>query len=254
MDINLKTQGIIDVYLKPREVFFAERGAMSFCDGGIKYSSVDTSFLKSLKRWLGGESFYAVVKFENTSNSIQNLKLRYDVKENACFHHNTTNTEILYFDLKKMNGDLIINLGSFFAATDGVGIDVYFDKNWGRSIFGFGSLFKQRLHGTGTVFILKNRWLKIDELIIESGKTITIDPKEVFGYTKTSLLNENVFSFNNYRVGEGFSSYKFKGPGVILTYKTKFTDMDITNAGVFRFIFLIAIIFIVFKFIFNLIL
>jgi uncharacterized protein (AIM24 family) len=215
MDVNLKTQGIIDITLKPREIFYAERGAMSFCDGGIKYAPIDTAFLKSLKRLLGGESFYSIVKFENTSNSPQNLKLRYDVQQNAWFHHYSTNTDIIYLDLKKMHGELIVQPGAFFAATEGVGVDVYYDNNWGRSVLGFGKIFKQRIYGSGTVFIQKNRWLQLNEVPIESGKTITIDPKEVYAYTHKALLKEKNFSFGNFRVGEGFSSYKFQGPGVV---------------------------------------
>ncbi len=248
MDVNLKTQGIIDVTLKPKEVFFAERGAMSFCDGGITYLPIDTSFLKSIKRWLGGESFYSIVKFENISNISQNMKLRYDVQQNAWFHHNTTNTDIIYLDLNKMNGGLIIEPGAFFAATEGVGVEVFLDNNWGRSILGFGKLFKQKIYGSGTVFIQKNRWLQLNELTIESGKTITIDPKEVYAYTLKSLVGDKQFSFGNFRVGEGFSSYKFKGPGVIFTYKNKPTNFEVSSGGIFR----LALIFYIIMFLLGL--
>jgi uncharacterized protein (AIM24 family) len=250
MDVNLKIQGIIDVTLKPREVFYAERGAMSFCDGGIKYSPVETTFLKSLKRWLGGESFYSIVKFENTSSSLQNLKLRYDVQQNAWFHHNTTNTEIIFLDLKKLNGELIAQPGAFFAATEGVGVDVYFDKNWGRSVLGFGKIFKQRIYGSGTVFIQKNRWLQLNEMPIESGKSITIDPKEVYAYTQNSLLRDKSFSFSNFRVGEGFSSYKFQGPGLIFTYKNKPATIEVSGGGILRWLLFFYIIFIILSIIF----
>lgn len=250
MDVNLKIQGIIDITLKPKEVFYAERGSMSFCDGGIKYVPVDTTFLKSLKRWLGGESFYSIVKFENTSNSLQNLKLRYDVQQNAWFHHNSTNTDIIYLDLKKMHGELIVQPGAFFAATEGVGVDVYFDKNWGRSVLGFGKIFKQRIYGSGTVFIQKNRWLQLNEMPIESGKSITIDPKEVYAYTQNSLLKENDFSFGNFRVGEGFSSYKFQGPGVVFTYKNKPANIEVSGGGILRWLIFLYIIYIIVRIIF----
>lgn len=250
MDVNLKTQGIIVVTLKPGEIFYAERGAMSFCDGGIKYAPIDTAFLKSLKRWLGGESFFSIVKFENVSNSIQNLKLRYDVQQNAWFHHNSTNTDIIYLDLKKMNGELIIQPGSFFAATEGVGVDVYYDKNWGRSIFGFGKIFKQRIYGAGTVFIQKNRWLHLNEITIENGKTVTIDPKEVYAYTQKSLIKENVLSFDNFRVGEGFSSYRFQGPGVVFTYRNKPVNIEVSSSGILRWLFFFWVAYIIVKIIF----
>lgn len=250
MDINLKTQGIIDVTLRPREIFYAERGAMSFCDGGIRYAPIDTAFLKSLKRWLGGDSFYSIVKFENTSNSHQNLKLRYDVQQNAWFYHNSTNTDIIYLDLKKMHGELIVQPGAFFAATEGVGVDVYYDRNWGRSVFGFGKIFKQRIYGSGTVFIQKNRWLQLNEMPIESGKTITIDPKEIYAFTHNSLIKENNFSFGNFRVGEGFSSYKFQGPGVVFTYKNKPANIEVSGAGILRWLVLFYIAYIILKIIF----
>lgn len=250
MEVNLRIQGIIDVTLKPKEVFFAERGAMSFCEGGINYEPVETSFLKSFKRMLGGESFFSIVRFENTSSSLQNLKLRYDVQQNAWFHHNTTSTDIIFLDFKKMYGELILQSGAFFAATEGVGIDSNLDDNWGRSVFGFGSVFKQRIYGTGTVFIKKNRWLQLNEIIIESGKIITIDPKEVYGYTRSSLLKNNKFSFKNFIVGEGFSSYKFKGPGVVFTYKNKPAFSEVSGDGIIRCFFLFLILYSLIKLIF----
>ena len=78
MDVNLKTVGVIDINLKPNEIFLGERGAMAFCDGGIKFSPIETNFFKSLRRLLGGESFFSIIKFENNSKVTQNLKLRYD--------------------------------------------------------------------------------------------------------------------------------------------------------------------------------
>lgn len=155
MDVNLKSPGIIDVNLKPGEIFLGERGSMSFCDGGIKMSPIETSLYKSFKRKLGGESFFSIVKFENQSNTVQNLKLRYDIQEGAWFHHNSTNTDIIFIDLGKIDGDLIIKSGSFFAASNGVSVDVFFDKSWGRTLFGFGKIFKQRISGNGTVLFRK---------------------------------------------------------------------------------------------------
>lgn len=250
MDVNLKTQGLIDITLKPREIFLGERGSMSFCDGGIKYSPIETNFFKSVKRFLGGESFYSIVKFENTSNSNQNLKLRYDTQENAWFHHNSTNTDIIFIDLNKINGDLIIKAGSFFAATNGVTVDVYLDSNWARSLFGFGKLFKQKISGTGTVFIQKDRWLHFNEIHIEKGKSIIIDPKEVYAYSLNSLNNmKKGFSISNFLTGEGFSSYNFEGPGTIYTYKNRPPGFNTSTLLSSPIVWMI-IIWIIIKFIF----
>lgn len=251
MDVNLKTPGIIDITLKPNEVFLGERGSMSFCDGGIKYLAIETNFLKSIKRWLGGESFFSIVKFQNQSNISQNLKLRYDVQQSAWFHHNNTATDIIFIDLSKINGCLIVEAGAFFASTSGVTVDVYADSNWARSIFGFGKLFKQKISGNGTVFIQKNRWLQLNELTIDKGKSITIDPKEVYGYSLDSLVKKNGFSFSNFLTGEGFSSYDFQGPAFIFTYKNKPVDYsDYSGGGIIRTLIIIYVIFMVFKIIF----
>lgn len=249
MDVNLKTQGLIDITLKPREIFLGERGSLSFCDGEIKYSPIETNFLKSIKRFFGGESFYSIVKFENVSNSNQNLKPRYDTQENAWFHHNSTSTDIIFIDLNKINGDLIIKTGAFFAATNGVTVDVYLDSNWARSLFGFGKSFKQKISGTGTVFIQKDRWLQLNEIFIEKEKSIVIDPNEVYAYSLNSLnIKKKGFSLSNFLTGEGFSSYNFKGPGTIYTYKNKPPGYN-TSSLLSSPIFWIIVIWIIIKFI-----
>jgi uncharacterized protein (AIM24 family) len=219
MDVNLRTPGIIDVNLKPGETFIAERGAMSSCGGGIIYKPIETGIKKSILRWLGGESFFSIVQFDNISGETQNLKLRYDIQQNAWFHHNSTQTDVLTIDLKKVNGDLIIKSGEYFASSSGVKVSMFIDSNIGRSIFGFGNLIKQRISGNGIVFVQKNRWLELDEVKIENGNSMTIDPKEVYAYSLGSLNQQKGFSFSSFLTGEGFSSYKFMGPALIYTYK-----------------------------------
>lgn len=251
MDVNLKTPGIIDITLKPNEVFLGERGSMSFCEGGIEYKAIETNFFKSLKRWLGGESFFSIVKFQNRSNINQNLKLRYDVQQSAWFHHNSTETDIMFIDLSKINGCLIIESGAFFAGTSLVNVSVFADSNWARSLFGFGRIFKQKISGNGTVFIQKNRWLQLNELIIENGKSITIDPKEVYAYSLNSLVRKKGFSFSNFLTGEGFSSYEFNGPAHIFTYKNKPVDYSgYTGGGIFRTLLILYLLYIFIRIIF----
>lgn len=253
MDVNLKTPGIVDVNLRPGEIFLGERGSMSFCDGGIQISPIETSLTKSFKRMLGGESFFAIVKFENKSIANQNLKLRYDIQQSAWFHHNDTNTDLIFLDLSKINGDLIIKSGSFFASSSDVKVDLYLDKSLGRSLFGFGKLFKQRLSGQGTVFIQKNRWLKINEVNVLRGNSITIDPKEVYAFSLNSLNNKAGFSFSNFLTGEGFASYTFTGPATIFTYKNRPVDYDFNSfsySGIIRTFFIMFILIQILKFLF----
>jgi uncharacterized protein (AIM24 family) len=236
MDVNLKSPGLIDVNLKPGEIFLGERGSMSFCEGGIKMSPIETSLVKSIKRKMGGESFFSIVKFENKSNTIQNLKLRYDIQQGAWFHHNSTNTDIVYIDLSKVNGDLIIKSGSFFAASSGIKVDVFFDKSWGRTLFGFGKLFKQRLSGNGAVFIQKNRWQLLNEVTVLSSRSVVIDPKEVYAYPLNSLSLKGGFSFSNFLTGEGFASYTFLGPATIYTYKNRPAEFDLSELSFFDYL------------------
>ncbi|MCW1149183.1 AIM24 family protein [Flavobacterium lacisediminis] len=246
MDVNLKTYGIFDINLKPKEIFLSERGAMSFCDGGIKYMPIEMNLFKSIKRFLGGESFFSIVKYENLSNIDQNLKLRYN-DGFSFFYRNSLSSEILIIDLKKINGSLIVKSGAFFASTKDVIVDVYLDSNWGRSLFGYGKLFKQKITGTGTVFLKKDNWLYLEEIIIENGKSLVIDPKEVYAYSLDSLSKTNSkFSFFNFLSGEGFSSYNFHGPATIYTYKNKPSDFN-TSSFLSSPIILIIILIIVMR-------
>ena len=95
----------------------------------------------------------------------------------------------------------------------------------------------------------KNRYLELNELLIVKGKTMTIDPKEVYGYSFDSLIQKSGFSFSNFLTGEGFSSYEFKGPAMIYTYKWKPADYnDFSIGGALRFLFLWALLYLLVKF------
>lgn len=251
MDVNLKTPGIIDIILKPGEIFIGERGSMSLCEGDIKFKPIDNSFYKSFKRWIGGESFLSIVQFQNFGNQNQNLKLRYDNQYNGLFHNNKPATNIFIVDLSKIEGSLIVKSGAFFAATSGVKVDSFFDKNLKRSLFGFGSLIKQKISGNGTVFIQKSMFLSLNEIKLLNGDFLTIDPKEVYAYSSNSLINQNISSISNFLSGEGFSSYRFKGPATIYTYKYKpLTYESFQSGGCLRQIILTLIIFFLLRIIF----
>lgn len=248
MDVNLKTTGLIDIIIKPNEIFLGERGSMAFCDGGIDMIPIDKNLILSIKRWLSGESILPIVQFTNRSNSTKQLKLRYDKSSSGWFDPNTTSTDIHIIDLSKVKGGLVIKSGAFFCSTSGVKIEVFTDKNLARSIFGFGSIFKQKISGNGTVFLQKNRWLQLDMIELEQDKSITIDPKEVYAYSLDSLQKSEGFSFNNFIVGEGFSSYNFKGPASIYIYKNKPTDYSEFNLpSIMRTVLIYYIIFLIIK-------
>lgn len=251
VDVNLKNPGIIDITLKPKEIFLGERGSMSSCDGGIKYKPIEVNLFKSFKRWIGGESFLSIVQFENVENFNQNLKLRYDYQYNGFFHNNKPSTNILIVDLSKIEGNLIIKSGAFFAATSGVKVESFIDRNLKRSLFGFGSIINQEISGRGTVFIQKNMFLSLNEIKVLKGEKLIIDPKEVYAYSSKSLVNQNDNSLNNFISGEGLSSYKFEGPATIFTYKHKPLDNNgLQNWGCFRQITLVLIILFLIRLIF----
>ncbi len=252
MDINLKTSGIIEITLKRGEIFIGERGSMSSCDGGVKLTAIQVGLYKSLKRFISGESFLSIVKFENTTLYPQNLILRYDISKVDWFHHNQTETEIFFIDLSSIEGDLVISKGAFFAATSGVDVDVFFDNNFGRSVFGFGSVFKQKISGTGTVFIKKNRWFQIEVIKLEKNRKITIDPKEIYAYSSDALSKTNKSNYNNFLTGEGFSSYEFVGPATIYKYKNQPLNSSPFNIyKIVKIILFIIIIKMILNFIFS---
>lgn len=207
MEVNLKNEGVIEVSLKSGETFYAERGSMSVSDEGVKYIPVEKNLLKGIVRLIGGESFFSIVKFVNIKSDIQYFRLRYDEKESGWFHHNTTNTDIFFIDLTKVGDAIVVPKGSYFASSGLVQVDFFADRSIGRSLFGFGELFKQKIIGTSTVFLQKNRWLNIDELWLEKDKTLIIDPKEVYGFSYSVLDRKFSFSIKNFLAGEGFSSY-----------------------------------------------
>jgi uncharacterized protein (AIM24 family) len=218
MDINLQFQGIMLVVLKPNEDFYSERGAMMLMDYGIVMKPVDVGFIKGIKRVLAGESFFSMVKYHNKTNSNKTLKLRYDIQSLGWFQQNVTDTNIEMIKLDDFGGDLIIMPGAFFAGTS-LKIELFFDKMLSRSIFSFGNLFNQRIIGNGILFIKKDRWMKIKTLELNLNSQINVDPKEVFAFPMSALV-QNKASISSFLAGEGFSSYQFIGPAKILLFET----------------------------------
>lgn len=218
MDVNMQTPGLMIVNLKPREIFFSERGAMAFMDSGIEMQPVDLGLVNGIKRLLAGESFLSMVRYENKNTVNCTLKLRFDIQNNGWFQSNVTNTQIEVLKLNEFQEDLIINSGAFFAGT-GLSVDFLFDKNISRSLFGSGTIFNQRIRGNGVLFIKKNRWMILDAVHVNNNASIKIDPKEIYAFPFSALVKSKA-SISNLLAGEGLSSYEFKGPAKILVYKT----------------------------------
>lgn len=221
MIVNLKTYGIIEVELKPGESFLGERGSMAFCDGDILYQPFGASVIESVKRFLGGESIFPMVNFSNNGKAAATIKLRYDILGKTWHNLHRAKSDILVLNLLELGGDFTVHPGCFFAATSGVNVGCVFDFSLGRSVFGFGRLIQQKLVGNGTVFLKKDRLINLEIKTLALDQVITVDPVEIFGYSTSALKTKSGFSMKSFLVGEGFSSYTFKGPGTLYTYSQK---------------------------------
>ena len=245
MDINLQSQGVMLVVLKPNEEFYSERGAMMLMDSGIDMKPVDVGFIKGINRVLAGESFFSVVKYHNNSNDNKTLKLRYDYQSLGWFQQNVTDTNLEMFKLDDFGGDLIIMPGAFFAGTS-LKLELFFDKTLSRSLFSFGNLFNQRIIGNGILFIKKDRWMRIKTLELNVNSQIKVDPKEVYAFPMSALV-QNKASSSSFIAGEGFSSYQFIGPAKILLFETN----NPNYRGCFTKIVIVIVFYVVLRIVLN---
>ena len=121
------------------------------------------------------------------------------------------------------------------------------DKGFGRSLLGFGDIFKQKITGKGVVFLQKDRWVTLEEIWLGENKTLVIDPKEVYGFSLNVLDKKSDFSIKNFLAGEGFSPYNFQGPGLIYVYKSQSVRQGYNSNTKFQKITIYIFIFLIFK-------
>lgn len=192
----------LEVTLAPREVFYAERGAMIYMDSGIEQDVQmnGSGLMGVLSTKLSGESLF-LVKYTNMSNSAQKLTL--SGHSGSLKHIKITPGQIL-----------IIRRGDYVGSNNKVNVDINFSIN--KFLTGSGFAF-QKVTGDLTVFfdcvdLLISRDLAPGEEIIVDENHI----KALLGIDNSRIsIQRNTNIIKNIVSGEGWLLTRITGPGKV---------------------------------------
>jgi uncharacterized protein (TIGR00266 family) len=192
----------LEVTLAPREVFYAERGAMIYMDSGIEQDVQmnGTGLMGVLSTKFSGESLF-LTKFTNMSNSSRKLTL--SGQSGSLSHIKITPGQTL-----------ILRRGDYVGSNNKVNIDINFSIN--KFLTGSGFAF-QKITVDSTVF-----FDCVDSLItrdLSPGEEIIVDEnhiKALLGVDDSRIsVQRNTNIIKNLVSGEGWLLTCITGPGKV---------------------------------------
>lgn len=192
----------LEVTLAPREIFYAERGAMIYMDSGIEQDVQmnGSGLMGVLSTKLSGESLF-LMKYTNISNVPQKLTL--SGHSGSLKHIKITPGQIL-----------IIRRGDYVGSNNKVNIDINFSIN--KFLTGSGFAF-QKITGDSTVF-----FDCVDSLIsrdLASGEEIIVDENHIKALLDIDdsriSIQRNTNIIKNLVSGEGWLLTRITGPGKV---------------------------------------
>ena len=188
--------------LSTGETMVTQRGGMSWRTANIEMETSTTGGLvKGLKRTLAGNSFFLN---------------RYTAKDNnqeIAFGLSFPG-EIKTFDVTGGN-DIIAQKNAFIACTDGVDIDIFFNKRLGAGLFAGDGFILERFSGEGLVFVEidgKTHEYTLapgEKLVIDHGYLAAMEPTVTYDIEMVKGLKNIAFG------GEGLILGNLTGPGKI---------------------------------------
>lgn len=203
--MNVKIAGNFTQYLEaempPNEVFISEAGALTYFEEGIKMEVMilNNGAIGLIKRMSSGEGL-SLVKYQNTSNS--NKKILF-----------SSNAVICPIKIDDYSNELICAKTSFFSCTKHINISIDIDKSIITGIFGGLGILRQKITGTGTVFLKGYGEIKKIDL---NGNKIILDSSSILAFTKNLNFNSNLSNpFKNIMAGEGGSQEEISGFGTL---------------------------------------
>ena len=187
--------------LQAKEAMTCQAGAMTWMDPSVKMETKSGGVGKMLGRMFSGEDL-----FQN----------RYVANEEGEIAFGTSFPgEIRAIELTG-GKTVIAQKGSFLAATEGVKMDIFFQKKLGGALFGGEGFIMQKFSGNGTVFIEIGGG--VQEYTLEAGQKKIIDTGYLVCMDDTCSMDiETVSGVTNVLFGgEGLFNTVVTGPGKIL--------------------------------------
>jgi uncharacterized protein (AIM24 family) len=203
--MNVKIAGNFTQYLEaemlPNEVFFSEAGAMTYYEEGVdmEVMVLNNGVIGLIKRMFSGEGI-TLVKFINKTNTSKKIVL----SSNAVIHP---------IKIDDFSNELICAKTSFFSSTKDINISIDMDKSITTGLFGGLGILRQKITGTGTLFIKGYGEVKKIEL---KGNKIILDSSSIIAFTKNLIFNSNLSNpLKNVMLGEGVSKEEISGYGTV---------------------------------------
>lgn len=201
-------------YLDAGRSIYSSNGGRVWMKGAIEtQTNAQGGFLKSLGRWASGESLFMSV---------------YNAKGPSEIAFATKMPGHIVAKTLSAGESLICQRGAFLAATQGVSLDVFFQKKLGAGFFGGEGFIMQRITGPGVVF------LELDgapyEYNLKPGEQVTCDTGALAWMDSTCSIDVvTVAGLKNIVFGgEGLFDTVITGPG-----KVTFQSMSVSQmAGV----------------------
>jgi uncharacterized protein (AIM24 family) len=203
--MNVKIAGNFTQYLEaempPNEIFISEAGAMTYYEEGISMEVMvlNNGIIGLVKRLFSGEGI-TLVKFINKTNATKKIVL----SSNAVIHP---------IKIDDFSNELICAKTSFFSSTKDINISIDIDKSLSTGLFGGLGILRQKITGTGTVFLKGYGEVKKIEL---NGNKIILDSSSILAFTKNLIFNSNLSNpLKNVMAGEGGSKEEISGYGTL---------------------------------------
>ncbi|MCL1845289.1 MAG: TIGR00266 family protein [Defluviitaleaceae bacterium] len=184
------------------EKMITQRGGMSWRSAGITMETNSTGgVMKGLKRTLAGNNF-----FLNHYTAIEDEQ---EIAFGLSFPG-----EIKTFDISG-GRDIVAQKNAFIACTDGVDIDIFFNKRLGAGFLSGEGFILERFSGNGLVFIeidghtQEYNLAPGEKLIIDQGYLAAMEPTVTLSVEMVKGMKNRMFG------GEGFFLGNLTGPGKV---------------------------------------
>lgn len=195
------TMPVLEFNMKEGEKIFAQTGAMKWMSPGIRMETKMAGGLGgALKRKMMGESSFFVYFTSERDN------------EKLAFGH-TFPGNIMAWNISQSS--VICQKRAFLCATEGVNLDIHFQKRLGVGFFGGEGFIMQKLSGNGMAFVeLDGETIEID---LAQGQSIKVETSAVGMFEES--VNMDISSVKGVRNalfgGEGLFLTTLTGPGKV---------------------------------------
>ena len=189
--------------LAPQETMICEKGAMSWMTGNMQMETKTGGggLGKLFGRALSGESIFLN---RYTANGGAGLIAFASSFPGSIRAYNIA-----------PGSEIVAQKGAFLAATDGVGLSVFFQKRFGAGFFGGEGFIMQKISGNGICFLEFDGYVK--EYTLRAGESMILDTGYLAAMDATCSVDvQGVGGIKNALFGgEGFFNTVVTGPGRI---------------------------------------